>query len=313
MIKPYFIYEITPKCNIDCVYCYNIWKKDANYQQKELNFDDIKNLFEKLIKETEIEGITITGGEPLLHENLFEIIDFFKQKNINVGLTTNGILLTDLLIDKLIKSGISYVEISLDSLNLENYKTLTNDNQLNKVKQSILNFKKHNITLTVSTIITKINLEDISNIIDLCYGFSVDFLSLNRFISQGKDKQLIEKLKPTNQQIKYVLDLANSKSLNYKLPINISVPIEDCIISHKNYPNLKFGTCGCGSKKWLIDSVGNLRTCELNPNILGNLFKQSFQELINLQEVKNFQNKTFKKDCNQCKAFFECGGGCRFV
>jgi len=312
MINPYFIFEITPKCNLDCIYCYNIWKQNTDYQQKELSLDKIIFLFEKLSKETQIEGITISGGEPLLFKNLFEVLMFLKQKNIKLGITTNGILLDNLLINKLIDSGISYFEISLDSLNIDNYNYLTNDNQLNKVKQSILNIKQHNVSLTVSTIITAINLQDISNIIDLCFGFSVDFLSLNCFMPSGKGIINKEKLVPTNQQIKEILEIANCKAQKYKQRINISVPIKDCIILHNIYPNLNFGTCACGTKKWLIDSQGNLRICELNPKILGNLFEQNFQELKNSIEVKKFREQTFKKDCKQCNKFLECGGGCRF-
>jgi len=313
MIKPYFIFEITPECDFDCIYCYNVWKEKPDYQQKNLSLDKIKELFSKILKETEIEGVTITGGEPLLYENLLEVVKFFNQNNIKVGLTTHGALLTEAKTKELIDNGVSYFEISLDAINPKIYNQLTNDNQLDKVKNTILNIKKHNALLTISTIITKLNLEEIPKVIDLSFAFSVDFISLNRFIPGGAGKNLSNKLLPSREELKNVFEIANKKAEKYNFNVNISVPIEDCIIQHKNYPNLNFGTCICGTKKWLIDSVGNLRSCEQNPEIVGNLFNSSFNELYNSEQSEKFRLNNLKINCKSCKIFDNCGGGCRFV
>ncbi len=309
----FFIFEITPKCDFDCIYCYNVWKEKTDYQQKILNVEQIKQLFFKLMQETEIEGITISGGEPLLYENLFEVIDFLNQHNIKIGLTTHGTLLNKSKIRKLIKLGVSYFEISLDALNPEIYHKLTNDNQLDKVKQAILNIKKYNTKLTVSTILSKLNIDEIPKIIDLCFAMSVDYISLNRFITGGKGKINKNLLKPSIQELKEILNIANQKADKYNANINISVPVEDCIISHTNYKNLKFGTCMCGRKKWLIDSVGNLRTCEQNINIIGNIFNQNFNTLKNSKQPTEFRQNNLKNNCTTCNFFYNCGGACRFV
>ena len=313
MIKPYFIFEITPKCDFDCIYCYNIWKEKPDYQQKTLSLEKIKQLFSKIIKENNISEITITGGEPLLYENLLDVIKFFKKNNIRVGLTTHGTLLDEKKIKDLIESGVSYFEISLDAINPKIYKQLTNDNQFDKVKKTILNIKKYKALLTISTIITKLNIDEIPQVIDLSFAFSADYISLNRFIPGGSGKKIVNTLLPSIKELKKVLEIANSKAKKYNFAINISLPIEDCIIPHKNYPNLNFGTCMCGERKWLIDSVGNLRTCEQNPEIIGNLFEQSFENLYNSEQSQKFRQNNLKANCNKCSLFANCGGGCRFV
>lgn len=313
MIKPYFIFEITPDCDFDCIYCYNVWKENTDYQKNTLTVEQIKTLFSKILEQTQIEGITITGGEPLLYKDLFEVISFLKNKNIKIGLTTHGALLDEAKTKKLIDAGVSYFEISLDSLNPQMYNKLTNDNQLDKVKNTILNIKKHNAILTISTIISKLNLKDIPNVIDLSFAFSADFISLNRFIPGGRGRSNINLLLPSKIELEEILFIANQKAEKYKFNINISVPVEDCQISHKKYPFLNFGTCICGVKKWLIDSVGNLRTCEQNPVIIGNLFEDKFEVLYNSEISKQFRTNNLKDSCNICKSFLSCGGGCRFI
>lgn len=309
----YFIFEITPKCDFNCIYCYNVWKDKTDYQQSTLTLNKIEELFEKLSTETTIEGVTITGGEPLLYPDLIKVVEFLKNKGINVGLTTHGIHLSEDKIKQLIDAGVSYFEISLDALDENIYHKLTGDSQLDKVKSAILNIKKHKALLTVSTIITKLNLSEISKIIDLTFAFSVDFLSLNRFIPGGVGKKHVNELKPSIPELKEVLFIANEKARKYNFTINISTPIEDCIIPHSDYSNLNFGTCVCGSRKWLIDSIGNLRTCEQNPEIIGNLLNNTFQELYNSEMVNNFRQNNFKKSCTTCDYLTSCGGGCRFV
>lgn len=183
-----------------------------------------------------------------MYPNLTAVVNLLNDRGIQVGLTTHVIHLNEQKIIELISAGVSYFEISLDSLNPEIYHKLTNDNQLDKVKSAILNIKKHGALLTVSTIITKLNLGDIQKVIDLCFAFSVDFISLNRFVLGGRGKMISDQLKPSVKELNSVFQIANQRAEKYKFNINISVPIEDCIISHKDFPALNFGTCVCGEK-----------------------------------------------------------------
>ncbi len=313
MISAYLLFEITPKCDFDCIYCYNIWKEKTKYQQRTLSAENIVKLFDKISNQTNIEGVTITGGEPLLYPDLARVIEFFNSKKIEVGLTTHGALLDEDKAKLLIDKGVSYFEISLDSLKSDVFKKMTGRNQLKNVKKAILNVKKYNALLTISTIITKLNLNEIPDIIDLSFAFSADFISLNRFIPGGKGLMHKNDLMPEKNELEKVLEIANNKAEKYKFDVNISVPIEDCLISHKKYPFLNFGTCLCGRKKWLIDSIGNLRTCEQNPDIFGNLFYESFPDLYFSEKAENFRNNNLKKNCPQCSMFCACGGGCRFL
>lgn len=316
MNRPYFIYEITPRCNNNCLYCYNIWKENKNYPLGELSIFEIQKLFEKIFLELIPQGVTLTGGEPLLHPDILKIVSFLKDKNIKTGIATNGVFLDDEMADKLTNAGVNYFEISLNSINPKTYNKLSSNNdnnQLKKVKKAILNIKKYKAKLTISSIITKLNLSDIENIIDFAFAFSADSFALNRFIPNGNGISNISKLQITNKDIENILSIAERKSKKNNLPINITVPIESCVINYQKYNNLNFGACVCGKNKWVIDPLGNLRICEQNSTILGNLFESSFLKLSQLDTVKFFQDNNLKTNCKQCNRFEYCGGGCRFL
>ncbi len=313
MIWPYFVYEITSRCTNDCIYCYNVWKDNGNNSEEELSLLEIKKLFCKLSEEITPAGVTLTGGEPLLHPDILEVASFLAYKNIRVGIATNGILLDEEMTRKLTDSGVSYFEVSLDSIDQKKYSYLTHNHKLKNVKNAILNIKKHDAELTVSFTLTKLNLDDLEETIDYCFAFSADSIALNRFVPGGSGLKNLSQLQLKTEDLKRALSIADKKSKEYNLPINVTIPIESCIIDHKQYPHLNFGVCACAKNKWVIDFSGNLRTCEQNSEVLGSLFDNGFLELAQSKAVKLFRQNNFKNDCNKCEQFSHCGGGCRFL
>lgn len=312
-MNPYFIFEITPRCNNDCLYCYNVWKDGEKYPKGELPLSDIKKLFEKLLAEINPSGITLAGGEPMLRSDICEIAAFLKENKINAGIATNGTLLNENNTAQLIENGIKYFELSLPGANSKTYENLSQNGKMEKVRNAILLIKKHRIPLTVSFIITKINFGEIGEIIDLCFAFSADSLALNRFVPGGRGLQNRGKLEITEKELESVLKIADKKSAEYNFPINITIPVEPCIFNRKKYKRLNFGACVCGKYKWVIDPLGNLRTCEQNPEILGNLFENTFKKLSSKKEVGNFLAGYSMEKCEACSEFAFCGGSCRFL
>ena len=185
MNNPYLIFEVTQQCNCNCLYCYNVWKENEAYPKGELSLDAIKILFKKLLDEIKPNFITLSGGEPLLHPDIFNIVNFLHKLGNRVGIATNGTLLNKDKVSELIKGGVKYFEISLNSTNPKTYSQLSGNNHLERVRQAILFVKKFKIPLTVSFTITKLNYTDIADVIDLCFSFSVDSIALNRFVPGG--------------------------------------------------------------------------------------------------------------------------------
>jgi radical SAM protein with 4Fe4S-binding SPASM domain len=313
MTAPYFIFEITPRCTSDCLYCYNVWKQDGNYPIGEMSLPEIKRLFNKLSDETAISGVTLTGGEPLLRADILEVVSFLSEKKIKVGIATNGVLLDEATTRKLAENGAGYFEISLPSMDKDNYSRLTRDDRLKKVREAIINVKKEKAKLTVSIVLTKLNLDELEENIDLCFAFSADAVALNRFVPGGKGLKHLSDLQITKAELQSALSIADRKSSKHNMQINVTIPVESCIIDHKLCPHLNFGSCACGRDKLVIDPIGNLRTCEQNPDILGNLFNNRFSELARSEPADRFQQDNLKSGCGECERFRYCGGGCRFM
>lgn len=105
--KVYF--EITRRCNLKCVYCYNNSRSDFRVElDKERIFQVIDRLYESGTFE-----VRLTGGEPTLHPDFFEILDYLKKKDFFVSLGSNGVW-SEELIQKISKTDIRIIIVSLD-------------------------------------------------------------------------------------------------------------------------------------------------------------------------------------------------------
>ena len=121
----YIRISVTDRCNLRCIYCMPQTRKTYLRQEELLTYDEIVKLA-GIYRSLGIKNVKRTGGEPLVREHIEELIFRLKKEcgMEKVTLTTNGILLEQQL-DGLVKAGLDGVNISLDTLKLEHYNSLT--------------------------------------------------------------------------------------------------------------------------------------------------------------------------------------------
>lgn len=133
-IIDYIRVSVTQKCNLRCQYC---MPEDCRFEADRLSFEDYLKIL-KIFKKLGVKKIKVTGGEPLVRDNIDKFI--FDLKNEigfeSVTITTNGILLNK-YIDKLLVAGIDGINISLDSLRPSVYSEITRGGDLNLVLNAI--------------------------------------------------------------------------------------------------------------------------------------------------------------------------------
>lgn len=108
---PLFVWNITSRCNLKCGHCY----RESAPECTETDLSDQKCL--ELV--SEIQGlhppiVLLSGGEPLLRKNIFDLIGACKAADLRVGLSTNGTLIDRDLAGKIKRSGVDYVGVSID-------------------------------------------------------------------------------------------------------------------------------------------------------------------------------------------------------
>lgn len=148
----YMRISLTENCNLRCVYCL---PENFSYKKKEiLSAEDVIKTAEAG-KELGIKKIRLTGGEPLLRNDITNIVKgIFKLGIKKIYLTTNGILLKNKA-EELKKAGLSGVNVSLDTLDEKIFFQLTRGGQLSKVLEGIEEAQKQGLEVKINSVIIK--------------------------------------------------------------------------------------------------------------------------------------------------------------
>ncbi len=165
----YLRISLTDRCNLRCIYC---MPSDVEFRDEYVNDTLSTEDYKFIIKSMANSGITklrFTGGEPTLHPGLNELIWFAKNEcNINdIAITTNGLNLAQIA-STLKANGLNKVNISLDSLKVYKYKSITRGGDLTQVLDGINVCLKEGIKVKINCVAIKgFNDDEISDFIEL--------------------------------------------------------------------------------------------------------------------------------------------------
>ncbi|CQH58467.1 GTP 3',8-cyclase [Halobacterium hubeiense] len=130
--------SLTDRCNFDCVYCHNEGLGDTrgpmDPRDHEMSADDVVRFLE-VVEEFGVEKVKLTGGEPMLRDDLEEIIRRTPD-SMEVSMTTNGTFLPGRAED-LVDAGLERVNVSQDALDAEDFKALTKSGAYEKVLEGV--------------------------------------------------------------------------------------------------------------------------------------------------------------------------------
>ena len=217
---PYIRMSITDVCNFKCGYCLpNGYQVDKSDNRKFLHLEEIKRLA-KCFSELGVQKIRITGGEPTVRKDFFDIIKVLKfDAGIKkVVITTNGYHL-DKKAKSLVDSGLNGINISIDSLDRETFKKITSHDRLPEILQGINNLQD-------------LNFENIK----------INAVLLNGINASEKDFEIWSKFIQNNKiDFRYIELMQTGDNLDYFKKYHVSANL------FKNYLN---------KNKWIFQTMG---------------------------------------------------------
>lgn len=155
--------SITQKCNLKCFYCH---REGEVASDNEMTKEEIAQIA-KIAYQLGMKKVKLTGGEPLLRDDLPDIISEIAEYSDEVSLTTNGVLL-EKNVETLSDAGLKRVNVSLPSLVPERFKNITKKDFVEQVKDGIEAAVQNNLCpVKINMVMLKgINVDEIPNAID---------------------------------------------------------------------------------------------------------------------------------------------------
>lgn len=302
------VYEMTYRCQSNCQFCYNCWKQ--NYHElPELTLDQYHEILQKLPKSKQF---ALSGGEPLLRKDLREFILESKQLTKHILVITSGMLIDD-KIAGMLKDLDVRVQVSLHGLEqMHNLLTRT-ENAYKRALKGIAWLKRNNVKYGITTVVNKLNINEIKRVFELGVAIGADQLQVIRFMPGGEGIKNLELMLNAIEYKKMMQDL-DDVCKKYGIIGVLGAPNTPCSIPDDKYTHVSKGSCGAGIDWFAIDPSGRMRICNHSPTILGDLTKQSFAEIWTHPLLEKFRNnQVIPKECDGCKKRLECRGGCRAV
>jgi radical SAM protein with 4Fe4S-binding SPASM domain len=150
--------EITTKCNFKCIHCFNA----CSLKRKELTYNEIRNVLDQLA-DIGCILLRISGGEPLIRNDFWKIIEYARRKEFMVRINSNGSLITCEIARRLVDLAISRVEISIYGMNEDTYKLVTNvRGAFGNVMHAIERIKKEGLPYRLKMILMRDNFSQLA-------------------------------------------------------------------------------------------------------------------------------------------------------
>ncbi len=315
-------WELTRSCNLACVHCRA--SAERGPYAGELSTEEVLKVMDGIA----LVGkpvIILTGGEPLLRSDIFDLAQYGTEKGFRMVMATNGTLFTEETVRKMKGSGIQRISISLDGPDPESHDAFRRvkgsfEGSLRGIEMA----KKGGLDFQINTTITRINLHLIPDILRLAVDLGAVALHIFLLVPTGRGKELQDQeISPGDyektlhwfyeQRDKVPLQLKATCAPHYYRILRQRAKKEGKKITPQEY-GLDAVTRGClgGIAFCFISHVGQVQPCGYLELDCGNVRETPFGEIwANSEVFQRLRNSDgYKGKCGRCE-FRKVCGGCR--
>ena len=315
--KPYAIsWNTTYRCNLRCNHCYLDTNALTRQSANELSTQEGFRLIDQMAELNPNLLLILTGGEPLLRKDIYELTCYASQKGMMIVLGTNGNLINDDNAKRLKESGVTGIGISLDSIVPEKHDKFRGfsgawDDTINGIEAC----RRQGVEFQIQTTVTRENFNEIPRIIEFSYDLGAKVFNLFFLVCTGKGQELTDITPHQYDQALHQLYETQKKYQGKMLVGAKCAPhYRRIVYEHDNTSPLiraYSGGCPAGTHYCRITPEGNVTPCPYMPNVSGNVREKSFVEI--WKDTADFQTLRYANlngRCGICE-FRQICKGCR--
>ncbi|PID29836.1 MAG: hypothetical protein CR982_01905 [Candidatus Cloacimonadota bacterium] len=272
--------DLTQNCNSGCLFCF---KENNKKKENELGTNDVYKIIDKLYRDG-CYMLQITGGEPFIRSDIFDIIRYAKKKHFFVMVNTNGSLLNKEKIKELSLIKPDTIIFSMHSVVEKTYKKIMKCNvSLSKIIENIIAVKNVGINVHLNAVLTKYNIDEFSNLKKFWERYGIESIRGEFANSSHNESNLTDSFYPSKEQL-----------FNYFKLTKMPLP-------NFNYDKNK-RLCGAGINGFHINSDGKVVPC-LSLNVeIGDIRVDSLSKIMNhhfMEKLRNIRIQNLEK-CDRC-------------
>jgi len=305
-LKPQYVQWIcTYECNFKCPHC---GTAAGEAREDELKTDEILKAIDSLA-ELGCKIFSVTGGEPLLRKDIFEVLGYAKDKGMTIGIVTNGYATED-YIPQLKKVGLDSVLVSIDGYGANHEKIRGTKGSYEKCLKSLDLYYELKVPVrAVSTVMLDENVDDIPKIIEDVWRHKITNQRIQPLIPEGRAKGTKNNPETVKKVLRIIHD-AREKGINVEMSEGFAYlgAIDERVRSFDFF-------CGCGWNTFTIMHNGNIMGCPAidYPNLGEGNIREKDLKRIWWNGFDKFRKTIFEdlpEKCKDCQYVRICRGGC---
>ena len=307
--KPYIVsWNLTKRCNLLCPHCYiealNAPAPELSESEAQFVIDELSYLNSKLM-------LVLSGGEPMLRRDIFDLVEYASQAGFIVVLGSNGTLLTAENLRLLKDAGLRGMGISIDSTIDASHDSFRGLQGAHELSISALKIgREMGIETQLDVTLTDKNWKEVDDFIEL--GVELGAKAVNFFFLVCTGRAMRTDISTDNYD-RAIAYIAQKSSRERRLMVRARcAPHVYRILYQEGFP-VPGGTKGClaGRSYMRIDPEGNVTPCPYMPVSIGNIKERSLASIWEDSPVlRQLRSGAYKGRCGACE-FGEICGGCR--
>lgn len=314
----------TNKCNLNCKHCFS--KNTKTAALPELTYEEKIMMLDQMV-ELGIHEILIGGGEPLTDERFYDFVEECLKREIETKVFTNGLLITEDVIDRIANWNLKYLSISVDGINDDEYKKLRGVNGISILKKNIQNLRKKCVyPVAISITVNSVNYNSYNEYLALMKDIGIDRLKIRPTKPSGNVYKNPAIYLSAEQYLHFIKGIFNEWKKNYSELFTIDCSWGDARLYYDEENNLLdvvdyafpyegFG-CFAGKASMVIDANGYVLPCGFLPEAMQRTEEDKFPQK-SLKEIWDHGKKfnalrriPANDECPECRYYGVCRGGC---
>lgn len=307
-------WNLTQRCNLECAHCYIAAGPGAS-ADGELTTAECLRIADEILQINPNPMFILSGGEPLLREDLTTIAAHAVAGGATVVVGTNGTLLTDEKIDELKAAGVSGVAVSVESLQPSYHDRFRRGHgSLEATREAVARLAARRLDFVIQTTLTRGNRDELPELV--AWAAEQGAVSFNAYflVPTGRGARMGELTPDENEALLEQLVDLHVEYLGRMMVRSKCAPQFMRLVYERapESPILNYATrCPCGVQYCRVTPDGKLTACPYLPTPAGDLRAQSFRDLWTeaplFQEIRSGH---LEGKCGRC-GYRELCGGCR--
>lgn len=307
-------WNLTRRCNLECAHCY-ISAGPEESAASELTADEFRRIAQEILDLNPSPLFILSGGEPLLRPDLFELARFASVRGATVVVGTNGTLLTDQRIQELQGAGVTGFAVSVDSLEARRHDNFRHgDGSLAATTAALERLRRHRLDYLIQSTVTRKTRHELGALVRWAARQGAVCFNAYFLVATGRGARLSD-LTPDQYEAALAQLVDLHREYLGRMMVRAKCAPHFMRQVHQRTPDspvLNYQTrCPCGTQYCRITPDGKLTPCPYLPAVAGDLRRQPFAEVWLRSELfQDLRGGKLSGRCGRCE-YRELCGGCR--